>query len=383
MFWRVVFKLLRGSSGRLAVAVIALVSGAAVISALMNLDLDVERKLTQEFRSLGANVVVSAANNAAAPQDAGTPTLLDESKVTVALANTKPADSTASIFAAAPFLYVVAHSANTPVVVAGTWLDQLSKLDPTWKLEGNWIAQRDDETSCLIGRNVARKLNLTVGSTLALKGSHAAMTCSVSGVIDSGSNEDNQVFAALPAVQQLENLNQRITLAQIGVTGGTKAIASYAQNLATQLPDYQVRPIRQVADAEGSLLARIRLLIVAMIILILVLTAFCVLGTMAALAMERREDVGLMKALGGSIARVVGIFLAEVGVLGAVGGAVGSLLGFALSYWMGKRVFDAAISPRWEVFPITVALMIVVALAGALPLRLLGNVKPAVIFRGE
>jgi len=120
-----------------------------------------------------------------------------------------------------------------------------------------------------------------------------------------------------------------------------------------------------------------------MIILILVLTAFCVLGTMAALAMERREDVGLMKALGGSIARVVGIFLAEVGVLGAVGGAVGSLLGFALSYWMGKRVFDAAISPRWEVFPITVALMIVVALAGALPLRLLGNVKPAVIFRGE
>jgi putative ABC transport system permease protein len=383
MFWRVVFKLLRGSSGRLAVAVIALVSGAAVISALMNLDLDVERKLTQEFRSLGANVVVSAANNAAAPQDAATPTLLDESKVTAALASATPADSTASIFAAAPFLYVVAHSGDTPVVVAGTWLDQLAKLDPTWKLEGNWVARRNDATSCLIGRNVARKLNLTVGSTLALKGSHAAMTCSVSGVIDSGSNEDNQVFAALPAVQQLENLNQRITLAQIGVTGGTKAIASYAQNLATQLPDYQVRPVRQVADAEGSLLARIRLLIVAMIILILVLTAFCVLGTMAALAMERREDVGLMKALGGSIARVVGIFLAEVGVLGAVGGAVGSLLGFALSYWMGKRVFDAAISPRWEVFPITVALMIVVALAGALPLRLLGNVKPAVIFRGE
>ncbi len=383
MFWRVVFKLLRGSSGRLAVAVIALVSGAAVISALMNLDFDVERKLTQEFRSLGANVVVSAANNAASPQDAGTPTLLDESKVTAALANTKPADSKASIFTAAPFLYVVAHSGATPVVVAGTWLDQLSKLDPTWKLEGNWVAQRNDETHCLIGRNVARRLKLTVGNALPLKGSTAATNCTVSGVIDSGSNEDNQIFAALPAVQQLENLPGRVTLAQIGVTGDAKAITSYAQNLATQLPDYQVRPIRQVAAAEGSLLARIRLLIVAMIILILVLTAFCVLGTMAALAMERREDVGLMKALGGSIARVVGIFLAEVGVLGAVGGAVGSLLGFALSYWMGKRVFDAAISPRWEVFPITVALMVVVALAGALPLRLLGNVKPAVIFRGE
>jgi putative ABC transport system permease protein len=309
--------------------------------------------------------------------------LLDESKVTAALANTKPRDPGSSVFAAAPFLYVVAHSGDTPVVVAGTWLDQLPKLDPTWKLEGNWVAQRNDMTNCLIGRNVAHKLQLTVGSRLTLKGSHSAMSCTVSGVIDSGSGEDNQVFAALADVQQLENLGDRVTLAQIGVTGSAKAITSYAQNLAAQLPDYQVRPIRQVAAAEGSLLARIRLLIVAMIILILVLTAFCVLGTMAALAMERREDVGLMKALGGSIARVVGIFLAEVGVLGAVGGAVGSVLGFVLSYWMGKRVFDAAISPRWEVFPITVALMIVVALAGALPLRLLGNVKPAVIFRGE
>ena len=64
MFWRVVFKLLRGSSGRLAVAAIALISGAALISALMNIDFDVGRKLTQEFRSLGANVVVSASTGA-------------------------------------------------------------------------------------------------------------------------------------------------------------------------------------------------------------------------------------------------------------------------------------------------------------------------------
>lgn len=383
MFWRVVFKLLRGSSGRLAVAVIALVSGAAVISALMNLDLDVERKLTQEFRSLGANVVVSAAaTSAQGPQDA--PTLLDETKVTTALAGTKPSDPGSSVFAAAPFLYVVARSGSTPVVVAGTWLGQLSNLNPTWKLDGQWPRIDTSHTSdCYVGRNVARTMHASVGSTLPIEGSAASATCNVAGVIDSGANDDNQIFADLQTVQSIAGLSGRVTLAQIGISGGARAITSYAQNLAAQLPDYQVRPIRQVADAEGSLLARIRLLIVAMIILILVLTAFCVLGTMAALAMERREDVGLMKALGGSIARVVGIFLAEVGVLGAVGGAVGSLLGFVLSYWMGKRVFDAAISPRWEVFPITVALMIVVALAGALPLRLLGNVKPAVIFRGE
>ncbi|MGA7191834.1 MAG: hypothetical protein WBY66_25280, partial [Candidatus Acidiferrales bacterium] len=59
MFWRLVFQLLRGSRGRLAVAILAIVSGAAVISALLNLDLGVQNKLTQEFRSLGANVVIA------------------------------------------------------------------------------------------------------------------------------------------------------------------------------------------------------------------------------------------------------------------------------------------------------------------------------------
>jgi putative ABC transport system permease protein len=145
----------------------------------------------------------------------------------------------------------------------------------------------------------------------------------------------------------------------------------------------QVRPIREVTDAEGRLLGRIRLLIVSMIALILVLTALCVLATMAALAMERRADVGLMKALGGSIGRIALIFIAEVGALGALGGIVGAALGAVLAYWMGLRVFEAAIPPRWEVFPITVVTMTAVAMAGALPLRALGAVKPASILRGE
>jgi putative ABC transport system permease protein len=99
--------------------------------------------------------------------------------------------------------------------------------------------------------------------------------------------------------------------------------------------------------------------------------------------MERREDVGLMKALGGSISRIVALFLSEVGVLAAAGGLIGCFAGLALSSWMGQRVFSASITPRWEVFPLTIGLMVLVAMTGALPLRLLGKVKPAVILRGE
>jgi putative ABC transport system permease protein len=108
-----------------------------------------------------------------------------------------------------------------------------------------------------------------------------------------------------------------------------------------------------------------------------------VLATMAALAMERRRDVGLMKALGGSMSRVVRLFLAEACSLGVLGGLLGWAAGILLSQWIGRRVFGVAIAPRLEVLPLTVALMVGVALAGALPLRLLGRVRPAVILRGE
>jgi putative ABC transport system permease protein len=383
MFARLLWKLLLGSSGRLSIAIVAIVSGAAVISALMNLDLGVEYKLTQEFRTLGANLVISPGRFAQSV-DAGTasPILMGQDTVMRGIEKTRAPGHVA----AAPYLYIVARVGETPVVVAGTWLDEARKLAPTWKLDGSWVASRDDVAYCLVGRNVARQFNLAPGSALNLKYIDSSAQLTVSGVLDSGGPDDNQIFVSLPVVQRLANLRGiegQIGLVQLSIQGAAAEISTYAAQLAKALPQFEVRPIRQVTEAGGAMLSRIRLLIFSMVLLILVLTALCVLATMAALAMERREDVGLMKALGGSISRIVGLFLAEVGVLGAAGGLIGCMAGVALSHWMGERVFGAAIAARWEVFPLTVGLMVIVALAGALPLRLLGKIKPAVILRGE
>ncbi len=380
MFWRLVFQLLRGSRGRLAVAILAIVSGAAVISALLNLDLGVQSKLTQEFRSLGANIVISPATGASSENGAAPPTLMREDQVLPPLERLESPE----VVPAAPYLYIVARAQGTPVVVAGTWLDQAQKIEPTWKLQGSWISSREDDSHCLIGRAVARQLHLAPGGVLKLDYLNRSAQFTVAGIVDAGGTDDDQVFASLRTVQALANLDGQISLVQICVSGAARTVAEYTARLTNAVrAGVQVRPMRQVTEVEGALLDRIQLLIFSMVVLILVLTALCVLGTMAALAMERRKDVGLMKSLGGSISRIVGLFLVEVGVLGAVGGLFGAILGVALSYWMGLRVFGAAISPRWEIFPVTIGLMIVVALAGALPLRTLGNVKPAVILRGE
>jgi len=377
MFWRLLWQLLRAGRGRLGVALLALVSGAAVSSALLNLHLDAERKLTQEFRTLGANVVVAPPR---ALGSAGTELPLMDAAVVGRIS----AARTAQVLAAAPYLYIVARAGDErSVIVAGTWLDQARRMDPWWKIQGQWIATRDDLGCCLVGRNVARQFNLAPGSQVELRYGPRSARLSVAGVASAGGTEDNQIFVNLPVAQQLAGIRERIGLVQLSVIGTPPQIQGYAGRLAGLLPGLEVRPIRQLAEAEGQLLNRIRVLIFSTVVLILLLTALCVLATMAALAMERRRDVGLMKALGGSMSRIVRLFLAEAGTLGLLGGALGYLTGVFLSGWIGRSVFGTAISARWEVLPLSVALTMGVALAGALPLRLLGNVRPAEILRGE
>jgi putative ABC transport system permease protein len=170
---------------------------------------------------------------------------------------------------------------------------------------------------------------------------------------------------------------------QICAPGSAAGIARLVSQLSARLPGAQVRPVRQFTEAEATLYARIHGLLLAIVVLVLLLTILCVMTAMTTLALERKRDVGLMKMLGGHISRVLRLFLVEAGTLGLAGGLLGSAVGLLLSQWLGKRVFGVSAALRWEILPLTAALMVLVAIAGAFPLRLLARVKPAVIFRGE
>src|SRR5260370_27422675 len=62
MFWRIIRRLLGANPGRLFVILLALGAGAAVTAALLNLQVDAERRLPTEFRVLGANIVLAPPN---------------------------------------------------------------------------------------------------------------------------------------------------------------------------------------------------------------------------------------------------------------------------------------------------------------------------------
>jgi putative ABC transport system permease protein len=372
MFLRILWKLLGASRGRLAVALIALTSGAAVCSALLNVNLDAGRKLTQEFRTLGANVVI-------APPAEGSDAALADAAVLDRIAELH----LPQIAAMAPYLYVAANSGSQPVILAGTWFDQVARMNSWWKVEGALLSSRDDNQHCLVGVSAARQLGLVPGSMVQLRSGERTISLTVSGIVTTGAAEDNQILTSLDMAQTLAGIPGRVSLVQLSVSGTPQEIENVTRKLTEHLPGLDVRPVRQIAAAEGPILHRIQGLIFWTIALILILSMLGVLASMAALAMERRRDVGLMKALGGTVRQIMRLFLAEAGALGVLGGLLGFFVGVALARWIGERVFGVVITARFEVLPVTIVLTCGVALAGAFPLRLLGRVRPAEILRGE
>jgi putative ABC transport system permease protein len=376
MFWRVLWRLMRSSRGPLALALLAVASGAAVSAALLNVDLDAGDKLTREFRTLGANVVVSPQQNgdAAATMDGAVAAHINSLNIP-------------EVMAAAPYLYLAAQVGSAPqgipIIVAGSWMDQVARISPSWQVQGQWITGRDDAAHCMVGSDAARLLNLHPGSTLNLSYAGRASSLVVAGVITAGSAEDSQVLVNLNVAQDLAGLSGRIGMVQLSVNGSAPVIERVMRQLAATLPAQDVRPVRQLAAAEGRLFERIHGLLFVTVALILILTALGVLAAMAGLALQRRRDVGLMKALGGTVQRVMRFFLVEATALGLVGGIVGCAAGMLLAQWIGQRVFASSIAPRLIVVPATLAMMVGVALVGALPLRLLGRVRPAEILRNE
>ena len=392
MFWRILRRLLGANRGRLFVILLALGAGAAVTAALLNLQVDAKRRLTTEFRAFGANVLITPRSDTNAE-----PTTLDQS-----ILQRIPASSRSGPTHSAGVLYAVIdvsvaarkvpqpRSGWTPVVLAGYSAESYRMLMPSHSSEQSQPTGWNTPL-CYAGSNVAQRLDLHARDSLFIATDkwsdspdpETQADCFVQGVDNYGGPEDNQVFVNLETVQKLEKLPGRISVVFLSVPGTPREIEAYVVDLQKRLPDADVRPIRQFTEGEAKIYNRISGLLTATVAIVLLLTGLCVMAAMTNVAMERKMDVGLMKAIGGSMRRVLRLFLAEAALLGLVGGLIGAALGIMLSMGLGKAVFGVAARPRLIVYPVAVALTIIVAILSAFPLRRLASIRPASVFRGE
>jgi putative ABC transport system permease protein len=170
---------------------------------------------------------------------------------------------------------------------------------------------------------------------------------------------------------------------QINAPGNPQQVQQFIERLQSEFPDATGHPVRQFAEGGAQLYSKISGILTATVAVVLILTALCVMAAMTNVAMERKNDVGLMKAIGGSVRRVLRLFLAEAALLGLAGGLIGAAVGLVISIGLGKAVFGVAAQPRLIVYPVSVVLTVIVAILAAYPLRRLVNIRPASVFRGE
>jgi putative ABC transport system permease protein len=394
MFWRIVRRLLGANRGRLFVILLALGAGAAVTSALLNLQVDAESRITTEFRAFGPNVLIT-------PFDR-TQGSARESTLPMALTDRIPLEAQGGHVAISPFLYFTgalyfskAHSmSHVPAVIVGTDLSQLRQFGGGWQWKKT-LPQEGSGHPCMLGtklyaETMSRKRDYVVpgrspkspytpGTTTGFD----AIPCTEITEFSSGGPEDSQIFLPLHDAQALSLMGGRISIVQLNVPGTPKQVDAYVRALQQQLQGAQVRPIRQFTEGEAKIYDRISGLLTATVVIVLLLTGLCVMAAMTNVAMERKNDVGLMKAIGGATRRVLRLFMMEAALLGLAGGVIGAAAGIFLSIWLGKQVFGVAAQPRLIVYPVAVALTTFVAILSAYPLRRLASVRPASVFRGE
>ncbi len=378
MFWRIVRRLLGANRGRLFVILLALGAGAAVTAALLNLQVDAKRRLTTEFRSFGANVVVAPRSGTDATEQ--TATLPDSAYEQVPNIVITAGGKSAFLFSIAQ-IRSDQSTHRIPTVIVGVREEGVTSAALVPLQEVSRYSR--NEPNCLIGSRVAAALSLRANDRLFLQEDNSEITCNINAVDSPGSEYDSDVVVPLDIAQQLTRLYGRISLIRVSYPGTPAQVNDFIASLRQKLPDADVHGIRQFTEAEAKIYNRISGLLTATVAVVLVLTALCVMAAMTNVAMERKNDVGLMKAIGGATRRVLRLFLAEAAVLGLVGGALGAAAGILLSIWLGQAVFGLAARPRLIVYPVAVALTIVVAIAGAYPLRRLASIRPASVFRGE
>jgi putative ABC transport system permease protein len=379
MFWRIIRRLFSANPGRLFVMLLSLGAGASVTAALLNLQIDAKRRLTTEFRAFGANVVVAPSNASATV--ANTETLPESDYQLVPNIPVNMGGKAASLYVLAE-AKAYGSARSVPAVVVGT----REEGDVTKSIRFSWqfsTSISHTESNCWVGRNVASQLRVSISDRIFLKAAEREETCHIRAIVDSGEAEDNQVAVNLETAQRLAALPGRISLIQVSVPGTPSTVQRYIANLQKQIPEADVHGIRQFTEGEAKIYDRISGLLTAMVGIVLVLTGLCVMAAMTNVAMERKMDVGLMKAIGGSVRRVLRLFLAEAALLGLAGGAIGGAAGIFLSIGLGKAVFGVAARPRLIVYPVAVALTILVAIISAYPLRRLASIRPASVFRGE
>ncbi|MDO8722865.1 MAG: ABC transporter permease [Syntrophales bacterium] len=375
MFIRIVLKSLQVRKNRVFITFFSIMTGAAIIMALSSVYFDISAKMSRELRAYGANFFIGPAPSS------GSRTI-DVRIIEEAVKMVPPGKLTG----ASPYVYGVVRLDLGNAVLAGVDFAGLRRLSPYWQVEGKWLTVDFDEDSCMIGKTLAKNMELKVGDRVNVIRSESGFQkgLTVKGIAETGLAEDGQIFVNLTLAEKILGMEGKANHAMLSIVTEGTDIEALAGRMAGAFPGIDAKPIRKFSHSEGKILHKIKGLMAIIAVIILTVTTLCVMTTLIAVVSERTREIGLMKAIGADDREIVLQFLAETLITGVAGVAAGLVAGFILAQALGQAVFGSSISFRLIVLPMTLVPSVAAALlAAALPVRMAVRVAPAQVLKED
>ncbi|MBZ5533898.1 MAG: FtsX-like permease family protein [Acidobacteriia bacterium] len=343
---------------RALTALISVAVVATIATAGLTVYYDLENKLSREFRNFGANVIVSKTSGTLSADELG--------KISAALGGKGEV---------VPLAYAIATAPDgSKVVVGGADLAKLTKLN-SW-----WAIGEPHAGNALIGSRAAETLSR--GSAFKVSFGKDKAEIRPQATFHSGSDDDSRIYVPLDDFVRWTGVQPSTAL--VRVDGRPRDIQDAIARLASALPQAEVKPVRQITQAQTAVIGKTRSLVLSASAAVVALIMLCMVATFTSSVLERRKDFAVMKALGASNRTVNFLFAAESSLLALAGAAAGYMLGSAVAFWIGRANFAAAIWPQPLLLaPVLLGSILLALAASTAPLRLLQQIQPAGILRGE
>ena len=436
MFWRMVASSVLRRRSRVLIAVLAVVIGATTLSGLATIAIDVPAQMAREIRSYGANLVVTGADGQAMDEEAlaGVDQVLpaaqlvgsasfDYETVTV---NDQPyvvgGTDLAAVRQMSPFWFVDGEwpSGGAQVLLGeevATTIDAkagdritINQLDGkassnaaaasgSGKANSSGAAPTAQPAAPGVGSQAgaqsastpfaaqtaqgAQSAQAAQGAQSGADGQARSITVTVSGILKTGGNEDGYIYMSADDMVELTGAWEP-SIAQYSVALEGDQLTALVDSINASVPSVRAQTVKRLVQSDSGVIDMLRSLLGLITVIVLALTTIGVSTTMIAVVTERRNEIGLRKALGATSRSIMGEFMGEGVALGAIGGLAGAAAGYALAAAISWNVFHRAVAVHPLILIVTVVSSVAVAVVACLPpVRRALAVDPALVLRGE
>ena len=396
---------------RALMAVIATLVGAATLFCLAAICLVVPQQMSDEMRAYGANIIVT-------PIEGEWKNGIDRAMVL----HTNNMVLAKGAMRSATYRYENVRINAAPYVLAGIDVRSVKSLNKHWNVDGSWPSGGN----VMVGRDVASAMGLKIGSRIAIayrssdntNGSHKpaqksedksaeqsaqkssqqklvegrvstdimdthGTTFRVCGILDTGGAEDSMLYALNADVNTLTGVKRGAdVIAYSSSAPSVDAIVRSINNMTSMR--VRAQQVTKVTAADTGIITMLRSLFCIVSLVVLALMMVGVSTTISSIVQQRRNEIGLRKALGAS-AKSIGVeFTAEAGLYGFVGGIAGTAVGYVFARLLAAMVFARDLGVNWWLVAFSVAFSLIASCVAALPPVLRASkIDPAIVLREE